>query len=478
MYSASLFIGGERIERTAADRFEVVNPAREDVIGSAPSAGPAEVAAAIEAAQRGLAVWRRTSAFERANVLRRIASLMRERAEEIATLMTMEVGKPIGEARIEVVSAAEYFDWGAEETRRIATKVRKGRAPESRYEISHEPVGIVLALTAWNYPIALPARKLSTALAAGCAAILRPAEEAPGCVTALIQCCHDAGLPPGAVNLLHGSPEAIVAPLMAEPSIRKVSFTGSTRVGQLLIQQSAQTVKRLTMELGGHAPVLVLKDADLAKAATASALGKFRNTGQVCTAPTRFYVDEAVVGEFTERFVDLARRLRIGDGLDATTQVGPLTTRRQRDRAERMVEDARARGARIVTGGARPAGFNRGYFYEPTIIDEVPPDAVMLSEEPFSPIAAILPFSDLDDAIERSNASEFALAAYVFSQSANAIDTVTDRLEAGVIGVNTVAVAAPEAPFGGVKQSGYGREGGEEGILDYLNAKFVHKVVG
>ncbi|MEO5772191.1 MAG: aldehyde dehydrogenase family protein, partial [Burkholderiaceae bacterium] len=285
MYEAALFIDGEDVARTAADRFAVINPANESTLGDVPAAGLPEVEAALAAAQRGLDTWRRKTPWERSSVLRRIAQLMRERSPEIARLLTLEVGKPLAESTTEVAVAAEYFDWYADEARRIFDRAIDGRVAGSRLEVSHEPVGVVLALTAWNFPIVLASRKLSAALAAGCAVILRPAEEAPACVAALVRCGRDAGLPPGALNLLFGPPQAVVAPLMAAAAVRKVSFTGSTRVGRLLIAQSAATVKRLTLELGGHAPFIVLEDADLDKAATAAVTAKLRNAGQVCTAP-------------------------------------------------------------------------------------------------------------------------------------------------------------------------------------------------
>jgi succinate-semialdehyde dehydrogenase/glutarate-semialdehyde dehydrogenase len=474
MYSANLFIGGEEIKNTEA-RFEILNPATEDVLGTSPVAGPAQVEEAVQAAQKAFGQWRVLSAFERSNRLRQVARLLRERVEQIAPIITQEVGKPLAEARGETIAAAEYFDWCAEEGRRITGTMRGGRVPESRYEITHEPVGVVLALTAWNFPIILPARKLAAALAAGCTVILRPAEEAPGSAAALVQCCHDAGLPAGTVNLLLGSPEVIVSPLMANPVVRKVSFTGSTKVGQLLLQQSVQTVKRMTMELGGHAPFIVLEDAHIEKTVAAAVLAKFRNAGQVCTAPSRFLVHASLAEEFTEKMAVSARTLKIGNGLDDGTQMGPLTTLRQRERAERMVSDARNNGATVICGGGRPQEFNRGYFFEPTVLTNLSKDSRILCEEPFSPVAAIVPFSDVDDAIAQANALEFGLAAYVFSRSGSAIENVASRLEAGVVGVNTVAVAAPEAPFGGIKQSGWGREGGE-GLDDFLNAKFVHLV--
>ena len=476
MYKASLYINGQEIEKTDAPRIEVINPATEEVLGSVPSAGPAEVAAAVAAAQSGFNAWKRVGPWERSTVMRRIASLIRERAEDIATTLTLEIGKPIGEARGEVMVSAEYFDWCADEARRIFGHSRDGRTPGSRFDISYEPVGIVLALTAWNYPVILPARKLAMALAAGCAVIVRPAEESPACVAALVRCCQDGGLPPGTVNLLFGSPEAVVEPLMANPAIRKISFTGSTRVGRLLIRQSAETVKRVTMELGGHAPFLVLEDADIDNAVAMATLGKYRNAGQVCSAPSRFFVHQSVASAFTERMAASAKALRVGNGLEQSTQMGPLATARQRDRAERLVADARAKGANVVCGGGRPKGLDRGYFYEPTILNNLPDDAAILAEEPFTPVAAIVPVASTEEAIRRANALEFGLAAYVFSRSGAAIDAVTAELEAGVIGVNNVAVAVAEAPFGGVKQSGFGREGGQESLHEYLNPKFVHKM--
>jgi succinate-semialdehyde dehydrogenase/glutarate-semialdehyde dehydrogenase len=474
MYAASLFIDGTAIDTTGTDRFEVLNPATEETLGSVPSAGPAEVEAALAAAQRGFAAWRRVTPWERSAVLRRIADLLRERQEPIARLLTMEIGKPLGEARAELATSAEYFDYCADEARRLLGHTLDGRTSGARFEISHEPVGVVLALAAWNFPVSLASRKLAMALAAGCSVILRPAEEAPACAAELVRCCHDGGLPNGAVNLLFGSPEQVVAPLMAAPAVRKLSFTGSTRVGQLLMRQAADTVKRITMELGGHAPFIVLPDADIEKAASAAVGGKFRNAGQVCTSPSRFFVHDAVADAFTRTFVAKAQALRLGDGLDDGVAMGPLATARQRERAERLVEDALGKGAHAATGGRRPASLNRGYFFEPTVLTDLPDDAAILSEEPFAPIAAVVRCASAEDAIARANAIEFGLAGYLFAKSKIAIDQVTRGLEVGVLGVNTTVVAVPEAPFGGIKQSGFGREGGAEGVREYLNTKFVH----
>lgn len=460
---------------TAAPPIEVFNPASEELLGTVPSAGPAEAAAALRSAESGLVEWRNTAPWERAAVLRRIGGLLRERAESIALLLTREVGKPLAESRAEIGAAAEYFDWYGDETRRIFGRTIDGRVPGARLEITHEPVGVVLALTAWNFPIILAARKLAMALAAGCSVILRPAEEAPACVAALVRCCNDAGVKRGAINLLFGSPEAIVVPLMAAPSVRKVSFTGSTRVGKILARQAADTVKRMTMELGGHAPFIVLDDADINKAATAAVAAKFRNAGQVCTSPSRFYVHSTIEKAFVEKMVAGARALRVGDGAEEGVQMGPLATARQRERIERLVTDARDKGARVVCGGGRPGGRNRGFFFEPTILTDVPADADLLREEPFGPVAAIMPVGNADEAVAHANSLEFGLAAYLYTRAGDEASVVSSRIVAGVIGVNNTAVALPEAPFGGVKQSGYGREGGDEAIRDYLSTKMIHR---
>ncbi len=470
----ALIIGNELRKGRSRSDFAVINPATEEVLGELAFASGADVADALASAERGFAEWRKVGPWARSDMLRKIAGLIRERMPEIARLLTMEVGKPIGEAEAEVISGAEHFEWAADQARQLSGETVNSRGPGGRGLMTYEPVGVVLALTAWNFPINLSARKICMALAAGCSVIVRPAEEAPACVAAMVQCCVDAGLPAGAITLLFGTPEEVIAPLMAAPSVRKVSFTGSTRVGKILIHQSADTVKRLTMELGGHAPVLVLEDADVAFAAETAALAKFRNSGQVCAAPSRFYVHEKLADEFADGFVKVAKRLRLGNGLDRAVTMGPMTTIRQRDRAEALVADARQRGANILCGGGRPADINAGYFFEPTVMTNVHPDSEILREEPFAPVAPILPFSDVEEAIARANALEAGLASYLFTRSLSAATMVSERIEAGMVGINTCVVAIPEGPFGGVKQSGYGREGGPTAIHDYLNIKFTH----
>ncbi len=473
-YHAPALVFGNARREGRGPLLDIVNPATEEVLGAISLATSADAKEALAWAERGFGLWRKVGPWARSDMLRKIAGLIRERMPEIARLLTLETGKPIVEAELEVSSAAEHFEWAADQARRLTGETVSSRGPGGRGLMSHEPVGVVLALTAWNFPINLSARKICMALAAGCSVIVRPAEEAPACVAALIQCCVDAGLPEGAVTLLFGTPEDVIAPLMAEQAVRKVSFTGSTRVGKILIQQSAATVKRMTMELGGHAPVLVLEDADVAQAAEAAALAKFRNAGQVCASPSRFYVHERVADEFTDGFVKVAKKLKLGDGLDRSVAMGPLTTSRQRDRAEAIVADARKRGAEILCGGGRPKGVNAGYFFEPTVMRNVDPESEILIEEPFAPVAPIMTFSDTDEAIGHANALEAGLASYIFTRSLTSATMVSERIEAGMVGINTCAVAIPEGPFGGVKQSGYGREGGPTAIHDYLNIKFTH----
>lgn len=473
-YQPKQFIDGETVETDSEARFDVVNPSTGDVIGDASIASPEDVASALQAARKGFDSWSNTPPFQRAGVLRKAASLMRERQESVAKTLSTEVGKPIGEARAEVAVSAEYFDWFADEAQRLQTQLAPGRAPNANMKVKKEPVGIVLALTAWNFPVSLSARKLATAFAAGCSVILRPADEAPGCVEELVKCCHDAGLPDGAINLLFGPPEVVVAPLMSEPDVRKLSFTGSTRVGQILMRQAADTVKRVTLELGGHAPVVVAEDADLEKAADTLVTAKLRNSGQVCTSPSRFFVHRSLEAEFIEAVVTRMRAIQPGDVADESVTMGPLISERQRERIEGLIENAVGLGARVVCGGNRPKGSNRGYFLEPTLLADIPENADILSDEPFGPIAAVVPFDTLDEVIALANSLEYGLAGYLFTQSNDTANYVSDRLEVGVLGVNTAAVAVPEAPFGGIKQSGFGREGGSEGINDFLNTKFVH----
>ena len=475
--SYGLLIGGAWRARGGNGEIEVTDPATGEVMGAAPSASAADVAEAIEAAGFGLKAWRATPAWTRADVLHQIAAIMAARAEEAASRMVLETGKPIAQARREWALSVDQFRWHAEEARRIYGRIIESRAPGGRVEISHEPVGIAAAFTAWNFPAFLIARKVAPALAAGCSIIVRPSREVPGTAMILADCVQQAGVPPGVVNLVIGPTATTYDLIMASPAVRKISLTGSTAIGQQMIRDSAATLKRVSMELGGNAPVLVFGDAPLEQVLDASVAVKFANAGQVCVTADRFYVHESLMEPFVAGFTARARALKLGHGLDETSQMGPLINQRRVDAMEKIMADATARGGTVHTGGGRPQGQNKGFFFEPTVITGLPDDALAMAEENFGPIAAITSFSSKDEAFARANASEYGLAAYVFTREPALMREAAARLEAGMVGVNSYALAAAEAPFGGIKASGMGREGGTEGILDYMNVKLTQVVV-
>ncbi len=472
-----LFIDGAWRPAASGETYTTINPADEEPLGDAPSAGEADVQAAIEAAERGMAAWGAVGSWDRAKVIRRVGELMLERTEDLARRMTLEVGKPLAQSRREIQLAADQFEWYAEETKRLYGRTIESRLPGGRIEVTARPVGVVAAFTAWNFPAVLLARKIAPALAAGCSIICRPSVEAPGTAMALIQCCHDAGLPAGAVNLLTGRASEIGPALMASPVVRKVSLTGSTDVGKQLLRDAADTVKRVSMELGGHAPVIVFEDADAEAIAEMTVPVKFANAGQVCVSPSRYFIHESKVQAFAERFAAVSKTLKIGNGLDPDTTLGPLSTEKRRAQTEALVADTLESGARLLTGGQRPAGFNRGYFYEPTVFDQVPDTARILAEEPFGPVVPITSFSDFDEVIAKANALPLALSSYVFTRSLKTAHAASEAIAAGMVGVNTYGLAAAEAPFGGIRESGFGREGGIEGIRDYLDVKYTHLVL-
>jgi len=476
MQHTQLYIDGHWRPAAAGGTITLIDPATEEPVGTAAQAERADVAAAIEAAVRGFEVWRKVPAWERANVLRKAAQLLRERADQVARQLTIEVGKPLAQSKGEVVAAVECIDWFADEARRIYGQSLPGRTAEQRFEVRYEPVGPVAAFTAWNFPIVLQARKIAPALAAGCSIVTRPAEEGTGAVELLIRCFVEAGVPPGVVNLLTGVPQPISEAVMDDDRIRKVTFTGSIPVGQWFMRRAADTVKRMSMELGGHAPVIVHEDVDPEKAALLSAQGKARNNGQVCVSPTRFFVHKKHEKVFTEVFAGALAKMKIGHGLEATTEIGPLINKRRLDFIEQMVADTVAEGARVVTGGKRPAGFNRGFFYEPTVFADVRDEMRIMREEPFGPLAPVTSFEDVDEVIARANALPYGLAGYVLTNSQKLAAKTIDGLKTGIVGVNTFQAATAEMPFGGVKHSGFGRENGAQGMLDYLDCKFVNLV--
>ena len=449
----------------------ILNPADESVVGRHAVATSADLDDALAAAQRGFALWRNTAPIERSAILRAAAALIRERRETLAARLTLEQGKPIAQALGEIDGCARGFDWCAEEGRRAYGRIIPSNVASVSLQVRREPIGPVAAFTPWNFPASQAAQKIAAALAAGCSIILKGPEDAPTPCAGLAQCLIDAGLPPGVLNLVFGDPPMISDHLIASPITRKVSFTGSVPVGKHLAGLAAAQMKPCTMELGGHGPVLVFDDVDPAAVAKTMVGSKFRNAGQVCISPTRFIVHERVYAPFVEAFVAGAEALKLGDGLDPATEVGPLVSERRLRAVEAIVADAVASGARLRTGGERYG--NSGYFYKPTVLTDVPDTARVLHDEPFGPIALIAPFSDREEAMARANATPFGLAAYAFSASQDNAAFVSDRFETGMVGVNTFAVGGSETPFGGVKESGYGREGGIEGLDAYLVSKVV-----
>ena len=466
-----LFLDGRWVPGEGRERMAVVNPASGETIGELALASVGDLDAALAAAERGFAVWRATDADTRSAVLRKAAGLMRERADAIARLLTMEQGKPLAEAKGEVLGSAALFEWCAEEAKRIYGRVLV-RPTGQRSIVIKQPVGPVAAFSPWNFPVYLLAKKLAPALATGCSVIAKPPEETPACTGELIRCLADAGLPAGVVQLVHGVPDAVSRHLLASPVIRKVSFTGSVPVGKHLMKLAADGLKRVTMELGGHAPVLIFDDCDLEKTLDRVVPQKFRTAGQVCVSPTRFYVQEAIYERFVQGFAARTVKVAVGDGLAASTQMGPLANIRRPDAIEALVDDAKAQGARVMAGGERGAG---GFFFQPTLLADVPDRAAIMNNEPFGPVAVAAPFASFDEVIAKANRLPFGLAAFAFTENARRANLLGDALECGMVGINTFNISVADAPFGGVKDSGFGSEGGIEGFESYLNVKAIHQ---
>ena len=469
--TVQLHINGEWRAARSGQTLPVLNPATEEVIGTVAHAGRDDLDEALAAAEQGFAVWKKVSAFERSKLMRKAADLLRSRADDIARLMTLEQGKPVGEAKVETLAGADIIDWFAEEARRAYGRVIPARAEGIYQLVMKEPVGPVAAFTPWNFPINQVVRKLSAAVATGCSIIVKAPEETPASPAELLRCFVDAGLPKGVAQLVFGVPAEISEYLIPHPTIRKVTFTGSTPVGKQLAALAGQHMKRVTMELGGHAPAIVFDDADLDLAARTLAAAKFRNAGQVCVSPTRMLVQEKLYAPFVEKFVAAAKALKIGNGLEEGTQMGPLIHDRRIPWVDGLMADARQKGAEVHTGGERIG--KKGYFYAPTVLTGVGRDARMMNEEPFAPVAMIASFKDLDEAVEEANRLPYGLASYAFTRSAKTANAIAARVESGMMTINHLGLALPEVPFGGIKDSGYGSEGGTEAIEAYLNTKFV-----
>lgn len=469
----ALLIGGRWVRSPSS--LPVVNPADNTVIGTVPVADPRDLDDAVAAADSGFQVWRRTPPVEREAVMMRAAALLRERVEYIATVMTLEQGKTLRESRLEILRAAGIIEWDAGEARRLYGRVIPA-GPDLQHTVMRQPIGVVAAFSPWNFPINAPARKIAGALAAGCSIVLKPSEETPGSAFLLAQAFRDAGLPDGVLNLVFGDPAEISRHLVCHPVVRMISLTGSTAVGRHLARLAADGVKPAVMELGGHAPVIVCADADPVQAARIAITGKARNSGQVCVSPTRFFVEEPVYERFVDEFARLAGNLRIGNGLSDDTDLAPLANERRVSAISTMIEDCNAQDARLVAGGRRIG--RPGNYMPLTVFADVPDDAMAMREEPFGPLALLVPVRDLDHAIEKANALPYGLAAYAFTDRASTVRRLGDEVQCGNLAINHVVASFADTPFGGVKESGYGREGGTEGLQFYTTAKMIsHKVL-
>jgi succinate-semialdehyde dehydrogenase/glutarate-semialdehyde dehydrogenase len=467
-----LYVGGEWREASGGGTLAVEDPATEETLVEVADAQPEDAFAALRAAAEVQPQWAASAPRERGEILRRAYEAIVERTEELALLMTLEMGKALAESRAEIVYAAEFFRWFSEEAVRIHGRYMVNTTGKGRILTMRQPVGPCVFVTPWNFPTAMGTRKIAPAIAAGCTMVLKPAQQTPLSMLALTQILEQSGLPGGVLNVITASRSGeVIEPLLRDPRTRKLSFTGSTEVGRKLIEQSAEQVLRVSMELGGNAPFLVFEDADLDAAVNGAMLAKLRNVGEACTAANRFHVHESVAQEFARRMAERMRALKVGRGTEPDTDVGPLIDGEQRAKVSELVEDAVGRGARLLLGGASING--RGYFYAPTVLDAIPEDARVLSEEIFGPVAPIATFSSDAEALQAANRTEYGLVAYLYTRDLSRAFRVCEGLETGMVGLNQGVVSNPAAPFGGVKQSGFGREGGFEGIGEYLETKYV-----
>lgn len=463
-----LFIAGEW--RSASSDMPVINPATEEEIGRLSCASLSDLDDALDAAVKGFEIWSRTSPRQRSDTILRAAALLRERQEEIAQSITLEHGKPLPQARLEVIRGAEFFEWDAGEAMRTYGRIIPA-ARGHKFYVHHQPIGVVAAFSPWNFPMSQPARKIAGALAAGCSIILKAAEETPAGAVHIAKAFEDAGLPPGVLNLVFGNPAEISSHLIPKDPIRLVAFTGSTAIGRHLTTMASENMTSVLMELGGHAPVIVCEDTDAEASGVSGAIRKMRNAGQVCTSPTRFFVHEDIFEEYSQAFVARVAATIVGNGMETGVEMGPLANERRVPALIALVEDARAKGATVATGGGRLG--DRGYFFQPTVLLNVPEDAMIMQEEPFGPIAVLNPVTSLDHAIKQANSVPYGLAGYAFTNRADYIDRLIDEVEVGNLSINTLEASMPETPFGGVKSSGYGREGGTEGLDNYMIVKNV-----
>jgi succinate-semialdehyde dehydrogenase/glutarate-semialdehyde dehydrogenase len=466
-----LFIDGAWKSGEGRDTHTLINPVDAQGIADVPYATAADLEEALAASERAWPEWRGTDVEKRGAILHKAASLLRERADAIATTMTQEQGKPVGEAKLEVLGSAQLFDWYAEDAKRDYGRTLVRPAGQLS-RVIRQPVGPTATFTPWNFPIYLLAKKVSAALAAGCTVISRPPHETPGVATELFRALADAGIPNGVAQLVHGDANMVSETLIASRVIRKVSFTGSTGVGKHLMRLCADSMTRVTMELGGHAPVLIFDDCDLEKTLDMVVPQKFRNAGQVCVSPPRFYVQRGIYDAFVKGFAERTAKVKVGNGLEDGVKMGPLANARRPDAIESLVEDAKAKGARLLAGGERG---DSGFFFQPTLLADVPNEAEIMSEEPFGPVAVARPFDSFEEAIAEANRLPYGLAAFAFTENGRRANLIGDLVESGMVGINTFAISVADAPFGGVKDSGFGSEGGKEGLESYQVVKAVHQ---
>ena len=475
MYSKfGQFINGKWQQAEKSESYNVINPATEELIGKASKASPADVDKALKSAEKGFEIWKKTAPWQRSYILRKIADLIREKKDVLAKWITLEVGKPLAEGIGEVSASADIFEWNAEETKRIYGQIVESRFPDTRVHIYYQPVGVVAALVPWNFPLTLASRKISTALAAGCSVICKPDVISPGCVMELVNICKEAGVPDGVINLLSGDPASITEQLLESDIVKKVSITGSTRVGKIILKKAADKVQRVTMELSGHSPFIVFDDVDINKVTDMAIASKFRNNGQVCISPNRFYIHESKKKQFVDTFIEKIKKLKIGNGMEDGVNLGPLTTEKRLSEVEDLVEITKKEGGKVLLGGKRPSGFNKGYYYEPTVFENIKDDFTIMKQEAFGPLVPILTFKSFDEVIRRANNNELGLCSYIYTKSMEQAHLASELIETGCVAINTAVVAIAEAPFGGIKQTGYGREGGSMAIKDYLNVKYTH----
>ncbi|MEP7286411.1 MAG: NAD-dependent succinate-semialdehyde dehydrogenase [Chloroflexota bacterium] len=465
------YIDGQWLDALNGNTWDVINPATEEKIATVPFGNAVDARRALDAAQKAQSAWAERTVYERAAILKKAADLVRERADELAPIMTQECGKPLSESRGEWVVTGDLLEWFAEEGKRAYGRTIPNRRAGKRLMVVYHPIGVIASITAWNFPAWLLGRVWGAALVAGCAVVARPSELTPMSAMVLTNILEEAGLPPGVLNLVNGEPDSIGKEFLTNPICRKISFTGSVRVGRLLMRRAAENLTRLSLELGGNAPVIVFPDTDIESAVKQSIFSKFRNNGQVCVAPQRFYVHKDVYEDFLDRTAALTRDLKVGNGLETGVNVGPLISAVHRERVEALVSEAISDGALAVTGGSRLAG--SGYFYPPTVLTNIRLESRIAREEIFGPVLPIMPFRDTTEALELANASDYGLAAYVFTNNLNTTLKMYEGLEYGIIGINDLLPTATEAPFGGFKQSGLGREQGHEGLMNFLETKFV-----